>query len=132
MLMNIYKSPKLRIAAIPMALTLGLGISCSSASPDRNQSATTGVLSDIRLIGAAKDGYTNAVNAGEQAQIYDPKTYKKIGKIASGQAFEIVCDRTKPNVFTVLAQNVVGDVNLTNDLVTQLSPQELNKIPGCP
>ena len=130
--MNTYISPRLRLASVPLAVCLGLGGSaCGVSAPDHNKSSNIGVLSDVRLIGAAKDGYINAVNGGEQAEIYSSATLLTIGKIIHNEAFEIVCVSVKPNAFAVQLHGVEGKVNLADTSVDKLSQYSASDIPDC-
>lgn len=135
------KRETLRHLVVPVTIALGLGASACGSSRDETgprPTVTTTVdcpnpraLTDVRLIGASKDGSTNAVNGGECAAVYDPNTLQTIGRVASEQGFNIICIAFKPTAFEVKADGVQGKVNLDTNLINDLNLGTFAAIPDC-
>ena len=119
--------------SLASVMVSGCSSSGSEASPQPKQSCDTpGPLTKVNDIGPNKQDTENAVNKGECGAIYEPTSLKTIGKLATNEAFDIICIDSKPNAFRVLAgNNIHGDVNLSNDLYGQIVDGAFSEVPMC-
>lgn len=120
----------LKRAALPLAVVAGLGLS-ACAGTEYPEAPNNGVLEDMRIIGPSKSDYINAVNAGNEAIVYNPNTYQNIGSIAADEAFEIVCQTAKPNSFVIEYGDQTANVNFSTQIATDLARTGRTEVPSC-